>query len=227
MPGNAYSYNGLIAALQSHVEDDSAEFIAEIPNIVAGAESMLVTDLDLEIYHNINPGSLAVGVFSQAIKSAGWCGTRSIHLQAVGPTGPFFQVYRRTYEYCIEFAPDNAAPQRSRPLYFAEYSPTNVWMSPAPDVAYVFTHREIAMVTAQRLAVANQNTWLGTNAGDLLLLAAQQLSHIFLKSEPSDLKMVAEQYQRELMPRGFEIRRSMRADYSPIKPAANTGGTGT
>lgn len=226
MPGATYSYNTLIAALQSNVEDSSDEFVAEIPNIVAAAEAMLTTDLDLEIFHNINTGSLTVGQFEQTVNSAGWCGTRSLWLRAVGPTGQFFQVYRRTVEYCVEYAPDPALAFRARPLYFAEYSPTQKWLSPAPDVAYVYTHREIALTAAQRLTPGNQNTWLGTNAGDLLLLAAEQHAQKFLKGEGADVKLVAELYQREIVPRGYEIRRVMRSDYSPVKPAANTGGTG-
>lgn len=219
MPGTTYSYNTLIAEIQSWAEDQSAQFVAEVPNIVSLGESRLVTDLDLEIFHNTNAGALTIGVFAQTMKSAGWCGTRSVWLRDVGGAGPYVQIFRRTIEYCITYAPDPATG-RARPTYFGELSPTQLHLAAAPDVAYGFEVREVALLAAQRLTSGNQNTWLGTNAGDMLLKACLMEAQVFLKAVPDDISIVEKSYQSLLMPRKFELRRVARADYTPIENAA-------
>lgn len=219
MPGTTFSYNQLIAELQTWAEENGTAFIAEMPTIVSLGESRLTTDLDLEIFHNNNVGALTIGVFAQTMKSAGWCGTRSVWLRDVGGAGPYVQIYRRTQEYCLTFAPDPATG-RARPGYFAEISPTQLHVAAAPDVAYGFEVREIALAAAQRLTVGNQNTWLGTNAGDMLLKACLIEAQTYLKAVPDDIKIVDTSYQSLLMPRKFELRRVARADYTPVENAA-------
>lgn len=221
MPGTTYTYNTLLAELETWAEDDSAEFIAEIPNIISLAESKVATDLDLEIFHNVQTGALTVGVFEQTVKSAGWCGTRSLWLRDVGGAGPYVQLYRRTVEYCHSFSPDPATA-RAKPTYFADYNTTQVIVAAAPDVAYAFEHREIALPAAQRLTLSNQNTWLGTNAGELLLMQGQILSQTYLKAVPDDVTIVEKRYADMMPGRKFELRRSVRADYTPVENAAET-----
>jgi len=125
---------------------------------------------------------------------------------------------RRTYEWCLDFEPDETAT--AEPKYYAEFTETDFFVVPPPDIAYGFELRQIQ--TPDALAPGNQNTWLGDNAGDLLLYACLLASDEFLISDPSDIDTWRQSYG-ELMPaRKIELRRQWRGDYDPVKSAATT-----
>jgi len=125
---------------------------------------------------------------------------------------------RRTYEWCLDFEPDETAT--AEPQYYAEYTETEFFMVPPPDDAYAFELRQIQ--TPEALAPGNQTTWLGTNAGDLLLYACLLASDEFLISDAEDLSTWRQSYA-ELMPaRKLELRRQWRGDYDPVQAAATT-----
>ncbi|MDK1039178.1 MAG: LamG domain-containing protein [Actinomycetota bacterium] len=132
--------------------------------------------------------------------------------------GPRIYLERRTYEWCLDFEPDETAV--AQPKYYAEFTETEFFMVPPPDIAYGFDLRQIQ--TPDALAPGNQNTWLGDNAGDLLLYACLLASDEFLISDQQDLETWRQSYA-ELMPaRKIELRRQWRGDYDPIKHAAET-----
>jgi prepilin-type processing-associated H-X9-DG protein len=135
-----------------------------------------------------------------------------------GATGPRRYLERRTYEWCLDYEPDETAT--AEPEYYAEYTETEFFMVPPPDTDYAFELRQIQVPDS--LSPGNQTTWLGTNAGDLLLYACLLASDEFLISDPEDLGAWRQSYA-ELMPaRKLELRRQWRGDYDPIKAAAQT-----
>ncbi len=132
--------------------------------------------------------------------------------------GPRVYLERRTYEYCLDYEPDETAT--AQPQYYAEYTETEFFMVPPPDIAYGFELRQIQ--TPDALSPSNQNTWLGDNAGDLLLYACLIASDEFLISDPEDLNTWRTSYGELLPARKLELRRQWRGDYSPVKEAART-----
>lgn len=217
----AFTYDELIAEIQDAAEDSSAEFVAEMPTIVANGESRLYTDLNLELFDRLRTGALTPSAFIQAIKPAAtWQGTRSLFLRDVGGTGLRRYLQRRTYEWCQDYAPDETAT--AEPLYYAEYSDTEYFMVPAPDVAYGFELREISRDTSLILAPGNQNTWLGDHAGDILLYSCMIFAERYLKSDPADIDQWKLLYQETMPNRRTLLRRQLRGDYAPIRNAART-----
>ncbi len=133
-------------------------------------------------------------------------------------TGPRRYLERRTYEWCLDFEPDET--QTAEPQYYAELTETEFFMVPPPAVANAFELRQIQIPDA--LAPGNQNTWLGDNAGDLLLYACLLASDEFLISDKEDMETWRQSYG-ELMPaRKIELRRQWRGDYDPVQSAATT-----
>ena len=125
---------------------------------------------------------------------------------------------RRTYEWCLDFEPDETAT--AEPQFYAEFTETEFFMVPPPNLAFGFELRQIQ--TPDALAPGNQNTWLGDNAGDLLLYACLLASDEFLISDAEDLNTWRQSYG-ELMPaRKIELRRQWRGDYDPVQSAATT-----
>lgn len=214
----SFTYDQLIAALQSWLEEASAEFVGDIPTLVKLGESRLATDLNFEIFDVVVGGALTVGQFVQAIKPANWQGTRSIHLRDSGGGGLRRFLQRRSYEWCLDFEPDESAT--AEPQFYAEFTETEFFMVPAPAVTNAFELRQIQ--TPDSLAPANQTTWLGTNAADLLLYASLIASEEWLKGDQADVAAWKTTYGETMNVRRLELRRQWRADYSPVMQAAST-----
>lgn len=212
----SFTYAELIAYLQVALEDSSAEFVANIGTIVALGESRLATDLNFEIFDVIVTGALTVAVFTQAIKPTNWQGTRSLHIRDVGGTGVRRFLQRRTYEWCLDFEPDESAT--AEPLYYAELTDTEFWLTPAPVLAHGFELRQIQ--SPEALTATNSNTWLGDNAGDLLVYACLLAADQFLISDPADMEEWRKTYVETMPARKLELRRQWRSDYDPIMAAA-------
>ena len=132
--------------------------------------------------------------------------------------GPKVYLERRTYEYCLDFEPDESLT--AQPKFYAEFTETEFFVVPAPDIAYGFDLRQIQ--TPDALGPGNQTTWLGTNAGDMLLYACLLASDEFLISDDSDLATWRQSYGELVPARKLELRRQWRGDYQPIKEAART-----
>lgn len=214
----AFTYDTLIAQLQSHLEEAAAEYIASLPVIVKLGESRLYTDLNFEVFDRVVTGALTASQFIQAIKSSTWQGTRSFHIRDVGGSGTRRFLQRRTYEWCLDFEPDET--QTAEPIYYAELTETQFFVTPAPNLAYAFEVREIQ--TPSSLAPGNQNTWLGDNVGDLLLLSCLIASEEYIKADQPDIDTWKTTYAEMMPTRRLELRRNIRGDYSPIKNAAST-----
>ena len=148
----AFTYNELIAEIQTTAEDTSAEFVAEMPTIVSAGETRLYGDLNFEIFDRTRTDVLTINVNEQPVKPATWQGTRSVWLEPVGG-GARTYLQRRTVEYCQDFQPDPAV-NRAQPIYYAELSETEYFMVPSPDVAYPVRIREIGREAALLLTAA-------------------------------------------------------------------------
>ncbi len=214
----AFTYNQLIAAIQTWLEDDSAELIAALPDIVAMGESRVYTDFNLEIFNRVRTGIvLTINQNEQPIKPATWQGTRSIHITPVA-VGARTYLDQSTYEWCIDFEP--TVTLTGTPQFYAELSETDYFVAPAPDLAYPVVLREIAI--PQALTVGNQNTWLGDQQGDILLDACMIEAEQYTKSDEYDVGKWKNFYGEKLPARRMELRDMIRSDYSPIQNAART-----
>jgi len=216
----SFTYDQLIAALGTWLEEGSLEFTGDLPNLVKLGESRVATDLNFEIFDVVVGGALTAGQFVQAIKPSNWQGTRSIHLRDVGGGGLRRFLQRRSYEWCLDFEPDETAT--AEPQFYSEFTETEFFMVPAPAVTNAFELRQIQ--TPDSLTPANQNTWLGTNAADLLLYACLTASEEWLKADAGEVTAWKTTYGETLNARRLELRRQWRADYSPVMEAARTIG---
>ncbi len=214
----AFTYNELIAAIQTWAEDDSTELIAALPDIVAMGESRVYTDFNLEIFNRVRTGIvLTTDQNEQAIKPSTWQGTRSFHITPVAG-GIRTYLERRTYEWCIDYEPTESLTDT--PIFFAELSETEYFVTPAPDLAYPVVLREITQPEA--LTLGNQTTWLGDQQGDILFDACMIEAEQYIKSDQYDVDKWKGFYSEKLPARRMELRDLIRADYSPIQNAART-----
>jgi hypothetical protein len=216
----SFTYNSLIAAIQTWAEDDSAELVAALPDIVGKGESRLYTDLNLEIFDSIAVGTFDPNVQVQAVKPSTWQNTRSMWWEPIGG-GARTYMERRTVDWIVYFQPDETIGA-GEPQFYAELDDTQYLIAPSPDLAYPFFCRQIAQVADMILAVGQQATWLASNVGDILLDSCMIEAEQYTKSDQYDVDKWKQLYSEKLPQRRMELRSLIRSDYSPIMNAART-----
>lgn len=202
-----WTYDSLVAALADWMEDDSDEFTANLPVIVGLGEIRCIRDLDLEIFESTVTKSLSIGS-RDLTKEADHVRVRSLHITVAGKQ---VALLPRSWEYCIDYAPDASA--LAQPKYFAELDDTKFAVVPTPNQAYGYTLRYLGHRDA--LTSANQANWLAKNVPDLLFYACLAESAGFLK-HPQAAAGWSVAYAEEKLPAAlFELRGQGRADYKP------------
>lgn len=214
----SYTLAALTAALISETEENatfSDLFVAAIPELIRRGESRVYGDLNMEIFDRVVTGALTINTYLQAVKDATWQGTRTFWLRDVGGTGKRRFLLLRSYEYCMTYEPDETL--RSEPKYYAEFSDTQYFVAPAPDVAYAFEIREISAASALSINVTTTGTWLSKNMGDVLFAACMVECETWLQSEAPVIQGWEKRYVDRLNTNKATLRNMMRADYSPLK----------
>lgn len=208
----ALTYTTLKAMLQTWTEDNNTEFVAEIDRIIGLAELKLLRDLDLEIFDTTATGAFTLGV-QEVTKPTGLVALRT--LTFVNASSEIVYLERKTYEYLNEYWP--VAATLETPKYYTELNETQWRVVPTSDSAYTFTVRYTKRPTG--LSASNENTFLSDNVADLLFLAAQIESEIYLKVDPEDVgnfQTFKANYAERLPAAKLELIRTERADYRPV-----------
>lgn len=216
MPNIAYTYNTLIAALQEWPVHSNARYMAQLPYIVGLGERRLWGDLNIEeldvtdktsVQAVIAQNSVAKPANVIQVRMAGWL-----------VAGKYKDMELRSMDYCQNIS--NGPP--GLPLYFAELDTANIFVAPAPDVAYQAVYRMIAPPTdVLSPTTPMSTTWLSRAAGDALLAACLAEAEQFIKADDRYQDYIGK-YNNELLPRiRAEIRNSIRrGDRTPLMPAA-------
>jgi len=126
------NYAELVAAITNFTQDNDAEFLAEIPNIISRAENRLLRDLDLELMEDFVEDALTTGSRSLAMPDDVVM-TTSLWYRLVPPATPpeegdppapsasrHYPVDERGYDYCLDYAPDEILDV-GPPRYYAEF----------------------------------------------------------------------------------------------------------
>lgn len=206
-----YNYTDLIASIQNTCADDDTEFVAELPNIIKRAERRLLRDTQLELFEDvIDSESTASGDRSVA-KPAGVVMVTSLWWV---DTGVRKYIEERGYDYCLEYAPDEAA-DTGDPKYYAELE-SALYLSPTP--AAVHNLRMKAIVRPDGLSVGNATSWLGTHMGDVLFQAALIESWLFLKNQER-MNEAAQMYASLLPQARAEVGKLARRTYAGLGTA--------
>tara|TARA_R110000803_G_scaffold94017_1_gene161479 strand:+ start:1195 stop:1827 length:633 start_codon:yes stop_codon:yes gene_type:complete len=186
------TYTALIANIQAWTEDDSTEFTASLPEIVAKAEDRIMADVPyLPAFRTSVTGVLVSGtatITNAAIIRA----IRSVHITVSGSEVPLEQ---RSEGFIRDYAPSNTAT--AQPIYFALDEVTTagsvVLFGATPDAAYPYTMRYRGMW--ERLATGNINTGLGDSYPALIHKATMIEAAIFLEKEQDTMQVVVSDYK--------------------------------
>ena len=205
----SFTYNSLVAALQTTTEENGSEYLAFIPTIIQLAEDKILRDLDLELFDTITPLAFTAGN-PLLTKPTGTIATRTIHYVNASNNRTLLEL--RSWEYVNDYWP-NPATTTATPKYFAEYSATQWHIAGTPTGTNAVYARCVVRPTG--LAVGNQNTWLSNYMGDLMLLSCLVSSEQYLKAD-NRIPVWKSDYTERLAAARVELRQEDRVDYTPM-----------
>ena len=141
------TYDSLVLNVQQYMERNDADFIAQIPNLIALAESCIAAELKTYMQLIVVDTSLAQ---NQTVlnKPARWRKTVSMKTNGV-------PMLLRSQDYVAQYLSESDPGQ---PKYYAEYDYNNWNFAPLPDVAYpveIIYYAEVQPLDAEN----QQNLW--------------------------------------------------------------------
>jgi hypothetical protein len=141
------NYDSLVLNIQQYMERNDADFIAQIPNLIALAESSIAAELKTFLQLIVVETSLAQ---NQTVlnKPARWRKTVSMKVNGQ-------PILLRSQDYVSQYLSESIAAQ---PAYYADYDYNNWNFAPLPDVAYpveIIYYAEIQPLDASN----QQNLW--------------------------------------------------------------------
>jgi hypothetical protein len=207
-----YTYTSLTDAIKTYSEDTDPDFVAELPDFVGKAETRLLRDLDLELFEQWVQVTVS-GSIRLVTKPADVIEVNDLWIRDPS-TQKWLECPRRSFEYCIAYAPTEAI--LGVPRYYSEFDEDDFYVVPTPDQSYSGGNARIrATIRPTGLSTSNENTWLGDNMGDMLFEAAMIEAQTFLKN-PAKVKEHAGKYQSLLPAIAREIDEIVRRRYKEL-----------
>lgn len=197
----SYTLTTLTAKIQEWLEDDGAEFVASIPDIINLAEIQLLRDLPFSIFDVEATGSITAATVA---KPAGLVSLLDFFITVA--------------DEAIELLPKPPSYVRmyggaGTPLYYAETSDLAWTVAPVPAVGVPYSIRFIKRPPT--LAVDSPNgTWLSQNVPDALFWGCIMASQNFRKADDR-VEQAKGFYDRAVMGAKTEHRHLIRREYRP------------
>jgi hypothetical protein len=141
------TYNSLVQNIIDYMERSDADFIAQIPNLIALAESSIAAELKTYLQLIVVETNLAT---NQTVlnKPSRWRKTVSMKVNGQ-------PILLRSQDYVAQYLSESSGGQ---PVYYADYDFSNWNFAPAPDKSYpveIIYYAEIQPLDASN----QQNLW--------------------------------------------------------------------
>lgn len=169
-----YTYSELVAAIQANMEEDSAEFLAELPKIIERAQSHLQRRLD----------PININRFTEVSVSAS---TRTLNLPSdllvlksiqVCASGGWTNLLQQNNEFLTAYWPDYTSCAPSK--YYAPKDNLTVYLAPTPASHGLALVEYIPRVTI--LSSTAPTNWFSQNADTALFNAAMLYANMWAKN---------------------------------------------
>lgn len=203
------SYSTLKTNIQNFLEDDSTELSNSIDVIITQAEKLVFQRLpNLPCYRQTTTGTLSIGTADYTVASA-----RMIRQVSVTSSSNVIYLDHRIDSYLRDYWPNSSTT--GTPIMYstknAGTSGTIVTLAPTPSATLAYRVDYIAPETG--LSSSNANTWIDTNANEVLLAAALYETSAFLKA-PETLKLYKTQFDEAVQLFSQEMGRDYSAEYN-------------
>lgn len=215
----SYTYNTLTAALQSYAEDSDVDYVANLDDFIAKAETRILRDLDLELFEQWLEITIS-GSDRTALKPTDVIVVNEIFIRDPS-VQKWMELPRRSFEYCVKYAPNESV--LNVPRYFSEFDETDVYIVPTPDISYAGGNAKArCTIRPSGLSVSNQQSWLSDNVGDLLFESAMIEGQKFLK-HTKGMEEAATKYQSLLPGLAIELADITRKRYKQLNKGDKAG----
>jgi hypothetical protein len=176
------TYDSLVLNVQQYMERNDADFIAQIPNLIALAESAIAAELKTYLQLTVVETTLAA---NQVVlnKPARWRKTTSIKVNGQ-------PMLLRSQDYIAQYQAESSP---GKPLYYGEYDYNNWAIAPAPDQSYpveIIYYSEI-----QPLDLSNQQNLFTRECPQAMLFGTLLQAQGYLKA--LDKLPVWQQYYKD------------------------------
>lgn len=200
-----YTYSELVAAIQANMEEDSAEFLSELPKIIERAQSHLQRRLD----------PINIIRFTEVSVSAS---TRTMNLPSdllvlksiqVCAPGGWNNLLQQNNEFLTAYWPDytSCAPAK----YYAPRDNLSVYLAPTPVSHGLALVEYIPRVTV--LSSAAPTNWFSQNADTALFNASMVYANMWAKNSGA-VSVWKSLLDEELQALNIEAARARRSDTS-------------
>ena len=208
----SYTYTQLVAAIKTYAEDIDAEFVAEIPDFIAKGESRVISDLNLEEFEQWLEVSIS-GSDRSVAKPTDVVEISSLFIRNPS-TLKWFELPRRTFEYCQMYAPTEAT--LAVPAYYSVNAEETIYVVPTPDQSYTGGNAKArCIIRPTGLSAANENSHLGDHFAGLLFQAVMIEAYEFLKHQKA-MESAAKKYQSLVPAIQKEIEDVIRPSYKGL-----------
>lgn len=207
-----YTYTSLTAVIQSYAEDSDVDYVANIPDFIAKAETRILRDLDLELFEQWVQVTVS-GSDRLVTKPTDAVEINDVWIRT--PSGlKWTELPRRSFEYCLAYAPIES--EEAQPRYYSEYDEDFIYIVPTPDQSYTAGNARVrATIRPTGLSASNENTWLGDKMADLLFHACMIEAWDFLKNA-AKVQGAATKYQSLIPSLSREIEDIVRKQYKAL-----------
>lgn len=210
----SYTYTELVSKMQTYPESSSAEYVADIPDLIGHGELRLVRDLNVEFFDFTDSGLIVLTGDNTVTKPDDIVVHRSFDIQLA--SGIWEPLEYRSNDYVRRHGADETAT--GRPRFIADKDEFEWIVSPYADDDYSIRCRFVRR--PEGLSVSNPTTWLSTYAGDALLAACLMEAEHWLKADDRYEDM-HDKYNELLSVARLELRQAVRnGDPYPMKAAA-------
>ena len=141
------TYDSLVQNIQEYMERNDADFVAQIPNLIALAESSIAAELKTFLQLIVVETNLTSNV-AVLNKPSRWRKTVSMKINGQ-------PVLLRSQDYIAQYQSESST---SQPLYYADYDYNNWNFAPVPNQSYpveIIYYAEIQPLDANN----QQNLW--------------------------------------------------------------------
>ncbi len=211
------SYTTLKANIQNYLENDSSELVDSIDVIIAQAEEMVFQRLpNLPCFRNSFTGTLVVGQ-ADYTPTTGTPSIRMIRQVSITSSSNVIYLDHRIDSYLRDYWPNSSTT--GTPIMYSTKtaadvgsgSVTTITLAPTPSATLSFQVDFIGKPVG--LSSSNANTWIDTNATDVLLSAALYEASAFLKA-PETLKLYKGKFDEAVQLFSQEMGRNYSAEYN-------------
>ena len=211
------SFTTLKANIQNYLENDSSELVDSIDVIIAQAEEMVFQRLpNLPCFRNSFTGTLVVGQ-ADYTPTTGTPSIRMIRQVSITSSSNVIYLDHRIDSYLRDYWPNSSTT--GTPIMYSTKtaadvgsgSVTTITLAPTPSATLSFQVDFIGKPVG--LSSSNANTWIDTNATDVLLSAALYEASAFLKA-PETLKLYKGKFDEAVQLFSQEMGRNYSAEYN-------------